>query len=103
MDMMGERSSFTKHPSHPQHHLKLLWRPGHGASIRCDACGVIHRGNSYICTVCQYIINETCAALAPRSPLLTVFHFNISNMLSILTAPPHYLILPSSRATMMEM
>ncbi|XP_047977448.1 uncharacterized protein LOC125219500 isoform X2 [Salvia hispanica] len=60
MDMVGE-ASFTKHPSHPQHHLKLLQKPG----LRCDACGVVHPGNSYICTVCDYCINESCAALGP--------------------------------------
>ncbi|XP_047977178.1 uncharacterized protein LOC125219283 isoform X2 [Salvia hispanica] len=74
MDMMGERSSFTKHPSHPQHDLKLLWKPGRGASIRCDACGVIHPGNSYICTTCQYCINESCAALGPTTNRLLHDH-----------------------------
>ncbi|KAL1534164.1 hypothetical protein AAHA92_30383 [Salvia divinorum] len=63
MDVTGEPSR-TKHPSHPQHDLKLLWRPGRAASIRCDACGGIHSGNSYVCTVCSYSINESCAALA---------------------------------------
>ncbi|KAL1534179.1 hypothetical protein AAHA92_30395 [Salvia divinorum] len=60
MDVVGE-PSFTKHPSHPRHELTLLRRPE--ALLRCDACGVIHRGNSYICTVCPYCINESCAAL----------------------------------------
>ncbi|XP_047983285.1 uncharacterized protein LOC125224001 isoform X2 [Salvia hispanica] len=71
MDMMGE-ASFTKHPSHPQHHLKLLRRRGRG--IRCDACGVIHPGNSYICTVCDYCINETCATLGPTTNRLLHDH-----------------------------
>ncbi|XP_042010855.1 uncharacterized protein LOC121759365 [Salvia splendens] len=60
MDVMGE-PSFTRHPSHPRHDLTLLRRPD--ALLRCDACGTIHRGNSYICTVCPYCINESCAAL----------------------------------------
>ncbi|XP_057779772.1 uncharacterized protein LOC130998367 [Salvia miltiorrhiza] len=63
MDVMGAAAAGNQHPSHPQHELKLLWRPGRAASLRCDACSTIHRGNSYLCTVCQYSINESCAAL----------------------------------------
>ncbi|XP_047952294.1 uncharacterized protein LOC125197814 [Salvia hispanica] len=64
MDVMAAAASgSTKHPSHPRHELTLLWKPGRAASLRCDACGAIHRGNSYFCTLCQYCISQSCAAL----------------------------------------
>ncbi|XP_042063321.1 uncharacterized protein LOC121807180 isoform X2 [Salvia splendens] len=64
IEVMGaSERSCIKHPSHPHHELTLLWRPGHAAWIRCDACGIIHRGSSYLCILCQYSINETYAAL----------------------------------------
>lgn len=60
----GERErSCMNHPSHPHHELTLMWRPGRAASLWCDACGTIEKGNFYICTVCQYSIHESCATL----------------------------------------
>ncbi|XP_042059691.1 uncharacterized protein LOC121804243 [Salvia splendens] len=64
MDVMAAAASgLTKHPSHPHHELTLLCKPGRAASLRFDACGAIHRGNSYFCTFCQYCISQRCAAL----------------------------------------
>ncbi|KAL1564773.1 hypothetical protein AAHA92_07073 [Salvia divinorum] len=64
IDVIGaSERSCIKHPSHPHHELTLLWRPGRAAWLRCDACGAIHRGNSYLCILCQYCINESCAVL----------------------------------------
>ncbi|KAH6794851.1 hypothetical protein C2S52_005328 [Perilla frutescens var. hirtella] len=72
--------SFTDHPSHP-HQLTLLWRPGRSTSLRCDACGTVQKGNSYICIDCQYWIHESCAALPPTGdfhhhhhPLSLIYH-----------------------------
>lgn len=71
----GDQSrSCMKHPSHPQHELTLLWRPGRAGSLRCDACGTLQRGNSCICIVCQYWIHESCAALPA-----TVNHHHLHN------------------------
>ncbi|KAH6819569.1 hypothetical protein C2S51_003172 [Perilla frutescens var. frutescens] len=72
--------SSMDHPSHP-HQLTLLWRPGRSASLRCDACGTVQKGNSYICIDCQYWIHESCAALPPTGdfhhhhhPLSLIYH-----------------------------
>ncbi|XP_057767450.1 uncharacterized protein LOC130987792 [Salvia miltiorrhiza] len=51
-----------KHPSHPQHLLKFS-KKTRWCSFPCDACGATHKGNSYICTICDYWIHESCALL----------------------------------------
>ncbi|XP_057767595.1 protein VACUOLELESS GAMETOPHYTES-like [Salvia miltiorrhiza] len=57
--------STMKHPSHPQHQLikKTRW-----CSFPCDACGATHKGKSYICTLCDYWLHETCALLPVSAP-----------------------------------
>ncbi|XP_057770232.1 uncharacterized protein LOC130990051 [Salvia miltiorrhiza] len=52
--------STMKHPSHPQHQLIKNTR---SCSFPCDACGATHKGNAYICTICNYWIHESCALL----------------------------------------
>lgn len=74
------RSSMD-HPSHP-HQLTQLWRPGRSCYFRCDACGIVQKGSSYICSDCQYWIHESCATLPTtkdfphlhRHPLSLAFH-----------------------------
>ncbi|XP_057770234.1 uncharacterized protein LOC130990053 [Salvia miltiorrhiza] len=51
-----------KHPSHPKHYL-IFSKKTRWCSFPCDACGASHKGNSYICTLCDYWIHETCALL----------------------------------------
>lgn len=71
-----------KHDSHPEHELRMLRRSDRSCSFRCDACGTIERGNSYVCSVCQYWIHESCALLVPKlekenlhhHPLFLSFH-----------------------------
>lgn len=60
---IGVLQSCIDHPSHP-HQMTLLWRPGRSCLSRCDACGTIEKGNSYICIICQYWIHESCAKLS---------------------------------------
>ncbi|KAH6796532.1 hypothetical protein C2S52_021086 [Perilla frutescens var. hirtella] len=74
----GERSRMN-HPSHPQHELTLLWRPGRSCLFRCDACNTVQKGSSYICIVCQYWIHESCAAL----PATLQYHHHRDHPLSL--------------------
>ncbi|KAL1534360.1 hypothetical protein AAHA92_30545 [Salvia divinorum] len=62
---LNDKQPSMEHPSHPQHQLqfsnKTRWCP-----FPCDACGATEKGDSYICTLCNYWIHESCALL-PRS------------------------------------
>ncbi|XP_047962167.1 uncharacterized protein LOC125207000 [Salvia hispanica] len=60
-----KRRSIIRHPSHPDHELKL-WR--RSCSFKCDACSTRREGSSYTCTndACEYWIHEKCASL-PQS------------------------------------
>ncbi|XP_047937631.1 uncharacterized protein LOC125185177 [Salvia hispanica] len=71
------------HPSHPQHQLRFLkktrWCP-----FPCDACGATEKGDSYICTQCDYWIHESCALL----PAPKVFPIHHHHSLSLAFYPP---------------
>ncbi|KAI3463658.1 hypothetical protein Pfo_020321 [Paulownia fortunei] len=68
-----------QHPSHPTHQLKLLNR---SSSFRCDGCGTIENGKSYVCSDCQFWIHQSCASLPStmerenhhHHPLSLAFH-----------------------------
>ncbi|KAL1534358.1 hypothetical protein AAHA92_30543 [Salvia divinorum] len=78
----NEKQAVMKHPSHPQHELcfskKTRWCP-----FLCNACGVTGKGDSYICTLCDYWIHETCALL----PLSVNFPHH-HHALSLAFSPP---------------
>ncbi|XP_047937923.1 uncharacterized protein LOC125185436 [Salvia hispanica] len=61
-----EKQPPLAHPSHPQHELrftkKTRWCP-----FPCDACGATEKGDSYICTLCDYWIHQSCALLPPSA------------------------------------
>ncbi|XP_042024459.1 uncharacterized protein LOC121771681 isoform X3 [Salvia splendens] len=61
-DGVEQMRDIIRHPSHPDHEMKL-WR--RRCSFNCDACGTTRKGSSYTCTVdaCQYWIHERCASL----------------------------------------
>ncbi|XP_047958519.1 uncharacterized protein LOC125204023 [Salvia hispanica] len=79
-DGVEQICDIIRHPSHPDHDMKLLRRR---CSFKCDACGTTRKGSSYTCTAdaCQYWIHERCASL-PQSlerqdhhhPLSLSFH-----------------------------
>ncbi|XP_047963885.1 uncharacterized protein LOC125208339 [Salvia hispanica] len=81
-DDVEQIRDIIRHPSHPDHDMKLLRRR---CSFKCDACGTTGAkgSSSYTCTAdaCQYWIHERCASL-PQSlkredhhhPLSLSFH-----------------------------
>lgn len=75
---VGDHSSKTTHPSHPQHELSWLRRPGRSCTFRCDACGTRQQGSSYACLACQYWIHESCAALALTAHFPHLHHHRLS-------------------------
>ncbi|KAL1551780.1 hypothetical protein AAHA92_19580 [Salvia divinorum] len=90
MDVAGgggeQRRAMIRHPSHPNHELKL-WR--RRCSFTCDACGTTREGSSYTCTEegCQYWIHESCASLP-----LTVEREDHDHSLSVsFHVPPEYI------------
>ncbi|XP_042024457.1 uncharacterized protein LOC121771681 isoform X1 [Salvia splendens] len=83
VDTMGDdddnekRRSVIRHPSHPDHELKL-WR--RSCSFKCDACCTTRKeSSSYTCTNhdCQYWIHEKCASL-PQSFKREDHHHSLS-------------------------
>ncbi|XP_057767594.1 uncharacterized protein LOC130987906 [Salvia miltiorrhiza] len=78
-----------KHPSHPKHNL-IFSKKTRWCSFPCDACGASHKGNSYICTLCDYWIHESCALL----PVSAHFHHHRpDHALSLAFNPPYEYIL----------
>ncbi|KAL1534276.1 hypothetical protein AAHA92_30472 [Salvia divinorum] len=72
----NEKHPPMEHPSHPEHPLrfsrKTRWCP-----FPCDACGATEKGDSYICTLCDYSIHESCALL-PESKDFPHHHHPLS-------------------------
>lgn len=48
-------------------------------TFECDACGTTEKGNSYICSICHYLIHESCASL----PITAHFHNHVQHSLSL--------------------
>ncbi|XP_047937749.1 uncharacterized protein LOC125185281 [Salvia hispanica] len=71
-----------EHPSHPKHKLHFL-KKTRGCPFPCDACGANEKGDSYICTLCNYWIHERCALL----PLSADFYCH-DHPLSLAFYPP---------------
>ncbi|XP_057767525.1 uncharacterized protein LOC130987844 [Salvia miltiorrhiza] len=71
-----------KHPSHPQHQLRFSKK----TISCCDACGASHKGNSYICTICDYWIHESCALLLVSAHFP---HHRPDHSLSLAFNPPY--------------
>ncbi|XP_047962741.1 uncharacterized protein LOC125207441 isoform X2 [Salvia hispanica] len=71
-----QRRAIIRHPSHPNHDLKLLRRR---CPFKCDACGATRKGSSYTCTndACQYWIHERCASL-PQNLTREDHHHSLS-------------------------
>ncbi|XP_047963696.1 uncharacterized protein LOC125208163 [Salvia hispanica] len=71
-----KRRSIIRHPSHPDHELKLLRRR---CPFKCDACGTTRKDSSYTCTndSCEYLIHEKCASL-PQSFKREDHHHSLS-------------------------
>lgn len=86
MDVDEQRRAMIRHPSHPNHELKL-WR--RRCSFHCDACGTTRRGSSYTCTekACQYWIHEKCASL-PLTIERELHHHALSLSFHV---PPEYI------------
>ncbi|XP_042005596.1 uncharacterized protein LOC121754288 [Salvia splendens] len=83
-----EKQAPLAHPSHPQHELrfskKTRWCP-----FPCDACGATEKkGDSYICTLCDYWIHHSCALL-PHSAHFPHHHHSLSLAFS---TPRHYIL-----------
>ncbi|XP_047937774.1 uncharacterized protein LOC125185300 [Salvia hispanica] len=84
----NEKQPLINHPSHPHHQLrfskKSRWCP-----FPCDACGATEKGDSYICTLCDYSIHESCALL----PLDADFpsHHPTHSLSLAFSLPPEYI------------
>ncbi|KAL1534306.1 hypothetical protein AAHA92_30495 [Salvia divinorum] len=55
----ADKQPQMEHPSHP-HQLRFSKKL---TVFPCDACGSNEKGNSYICTVCDYSVHQSCALL----------------------------------------
>ncbi|XP_047983801.1 uncharacterized protein LOC125224447 [Salvia hispanica] len=56
---LTDKQPLMYHPSHPQHQLRFSKK----MIFHCEACGSTQKGDSYICTICDYCIHESCALL----------------------------------------
>lgn len=63
--------SQIKHMRHPQHMLKLLWKPDkQGAVFKCDQCGRQGKSWCYCCSACGFYVHPGCSNLLHELPHL---------------------------------
>ncbi|KAL1534307.1 hypothetical protein AAHA92_30496 [Salvia divinorum] len=83
----SDKQPQMEHPSHPQHQLQFSKKL---TVFPCDACGSYEKGNSYICTLCDYLVHESCALL----PLSAHFprHHPAHSLSLAFSLPSEYII-----------
>lgn len=78
--IVDREATKLNHPSHP-HLLRFSKNP----TPCCDACGTDGKGNSYVCTICDYSMHESCA----RLPASKLFPHHPDHSLSLAFRPPY--------------
>nr|XP_017243136.1 PREDICTED: uncharacterized protein LOC108215239 [Daucus carota subsp. sativus] len=68
------------HPGHKEHALTLMKKE---AYFECDACHEEAKDSSYVCTICEFWIHESCAFSPSIIPAPTYHHHPLTLVYSI--------------------